>query len=785
MAAYSPMPLHRLTTFGGEFASASREAAFQAERLPETLRHTWVIFLTCIAVNVLLFANDASFLSGQDGLGEMLVARLTILLATLGGLVALPHIRTFARLQQLLILWQVLVSVAIGCLCGSRTDNAVLATLLVPSAFMLLLPLSFAWTAIAGSFSGIVLLAGYLMPRSAPAAGIGMTIEVSLAILTILLFVARSNRLRRLEWAAAGAERKVSGELAESRELFEAMFRAVPVPIVMSNAATGRLVSTNDAGFRFFEIGAGDVLTNYGTRHFLSQADHHQVQEILGRQAVIRDRETSIEVLTGERRDVLLSVETLQVDGIVCHVSSLVDITSRKAAEAQIRLAANHDVLTGLANRALFQATLDTALARAASEDAQVGLILLDLDAFKEINDTLGHDSGDALLKEVARRLCQVIGPDDLVARLGGDEFVILSCGTDGSGRSRIHDVAARILDALRPTMPIGGRVVSLRASLGLALYPEHARNPADLFTNADLALYAAKASGRNRATLFAPALRASIEDRVTVTREMRAALEMGSGLVAHYQPKIDMLSGAVIGFEALARWQHPTRGLLKPRDFSAVFDDGEIGIAASDALRRQIIADILHWIGLGLEPGRVFLNLASVQFAHGDLTRAFLDDVDGAGLPRARVGVEVTETVLLGSHVDRVSSVLSELHAAGIRVALDDFGTGYASLTHLKQFPVDEIKIDRSFIQDLGRNTNDAAIVAAVLQLGRSLGLDITAEGVETAEQAGFLRDHGCTFVQGYLHAKPMAANRVPGFLRNRLDRLGDEEAGIVRQIA
>ncbi|KQT79911.1 hypothetical protein ASG51_04605 [Methylobacterium sp. Leaf465] len=779
------MTTERLITPAGAFASRAHETAFRAERLPRILRHTRAVLCASLAIDLLLLVDDLSLIEARSGMRAMLVTHLGLVAATLGGLVALRSVKDFAQLQRWLLPWQAAASLGLGAFYVARPEIPVLAALLVPTAFMLVVPLSFIGTAVTGSVSALVLLSGFLAVRSSGEVSLALAIELVLGHLTVLLYIARSNRLRRLEWAAADVERRASLELAESRELFETMFRAVPVPIVVSRAANGQIVSTNDAGVQFFGLAPGDTLANYANRDFLAGADRRRMQAVLDRRQAIRDWEASIVVLTGERRDVLLSIECVQIDGIACHVSSLVDITSRKAAEAQIRSAAHHDVLTGLPNRALFQATLETALARAEAQAAAVGLILLDLDAFKEINDTLGHDSGDALLKEVALRLCGVIEPDDLVARLGGDEFVVICTGRDAAGRPRIHDLAERILDVLHPPMPISGRIVAPRASLGLALYPDHAGNSADLFTNADLALYAAKASGRNRATLFVPALRANIEERVAMTREMRAALDGGGGLEPHYQPKINLLSGAVIGFEALARWHHPVRGLLAPGAFSAVFDDPEIGVAVGDVLRRRIIADLLHWISLGLDPGRVFLNLSTAQFAQGDLAGTFLDDVDSAGLARSRIGVEVTETVLLGSHGDRVSDVLAELHGSGIRVALDDFGTGYASLTHLKQFPVDEIKIDRSFIRDLERDANDAAIVTAVLQLGRSLALDVTAEGVETAEQAAFLRDGGCTNVQGYLYGKPMPASRVPWFLRNRPDLLGDAEAEPTLRIA
>ncbi len=779
------MTTDRLITLAGDFASRAHETAFRTERLPSTLRHTRAILGAGLVVTLLLLVDDLSRGEARDGLRAIPVTHLGILAATLGSLLALRGVKDVATPQRWLPPWQAAVSLGLGALCLARPEIPVLAALLVPTALMLVMPLSFLATGLTGTVAALALAAGLVALRSPAEISLAMAIELGLGHLTVLLYIARSNRLRRLEWTATDVERRARLELAESRELFETMFRAVPVPIVVSLAATGKIVSTNDAGVQFFGLAPGDTLANYANRDFIASADRRRMQAVLERRQAIRDWETSIVVLSRERRDVLLSIECVQIDGTACHVSSLVDITSRKAAEAQIRSAAHHDVLTGLPNRALFQATLETALAQAEAHAAPVGLILLDLDAFKEINDTLGHDSGDALLKEVALRLCGVIAPDDLVARLGGDEFVVICTGRDAAGRSRIHELAERILDVLHPPMPISGRIVAPRASLGLALYPDHAGNSADLFTNADLALYAAKASGRNRATLFVPALRANIEERVAMTREMRAALEEGGGLEPHYQPKISLVSGAVIGFEALARWQHPTRGLLAPGAFSAIFDDPEIGVAVGDVLRRRIIADLLHWTKLGLDPGRVFLNLSSAQFAQGDLAGTFLDDVDAAGLPRSRIGVEVTETVLLGSHGDRVGDVLAALHGSGIRVALDDFGTGYASLTHLKQFPVDEIKIDRSFIRDLERDANDAAIVTAVLQLGRSLALDVTAEGVETAEQAAFLRDGGCTNVQGYLYGKPMLASRVPWFLRNRPDLLGGADAEPALQIA
>ncbi|NEU13084.1 EAL domain-containing protein [Methylobacterium sp. BTF04] len=778
------MPIHRLTSIGGEYASPEREAAFRAERLPETIRHVRLILVVSVVLNGLFLLSDWRFY-GTPHFAVAVTARLCVVVASAWCLWAAARATDFPTLQRAMIAWEIATGLAVAFLCSTHSDLALFVALMLPAVFMLALPTRFLWTMICGNACAITLLAVYLLPPPLPSTAIGLVLAVGVSNIAVLLFVMRSNRLRRLEWTATQAERRANDELAASRLLFETMFKAVPVPIVVSRQSDGQIVATNDAGTTFFGVPRGASLTSYRTRDLVDPNDLRLIQALLNERGSARDLELGVNTIGGDRRDILLSVEAVNAYGVPCIISSLVDITSRKAVEERIRVTANHDVLTGLPNRALFQATLDTVLASAEATQGQVGLIILDLDAFKEVNDTLGHEAGDTLLKEVGQRLSGAVAPGDLVARLGGDEFVIIAPSGGRDARPRcIHDLAANILAALSPTMPVAGRILAPRASLGLALYPEHAANPTDLFTNADLALYAAKASGRNRATLFVPALRASIEDRVTVAREMRSALVEG-GLIPFYQPKVNLATGAVVGFEALARWEHPTRGLLAPAAFATVFDDSEIGMAVGQCLMRKIFADVAGWIALGLDPGRVFLNLSSAQFAQGDLAERLLADLDSAGLPRDRIGIEVTETVLLGGHGDRVSPVLDTLHAAGIRVALDDFGTGYASLTHLKQYPVDEIKIDRSFVRDLERDANDAAIVAAVLQLGHSLRIDVTAEGVETEAQALFLEREGCTFVQGYLYSKPMPKSRVPWFLQNRPDLASRAEADAVRRQA
>jgi diguanylate cyclase (GGDEF)-like protein/PAS domain S-box-containing protein len=761
------MSNNRLRPIGGEFAAPEQEALFQRERLPETVRHIRLILIFSVIMNSLFLFSDARFY-GTSHFLPAIAARLTVILASCVAVLAVRRTEDFPSLQRVMVVWQAVSALGVAYLCSTRSNIALFVLLMLPALYMLAVPTSFRWTVLSGCFCTAALLCGYLLPKPVPDTAIGIVMATCMSNAPILLFVMRWNRLRRLEWTAVRAAGRANDELAESRRLYETMFRAVPVPIVVSRQSDGQFVSINDAGMDFFGIPDGASIAHYTTRDIVPSADRRRLKGILDIHGSARDQEIAITTPGGSRRDILLSIEAVQADGVPCIVSSLVDITSRKAMEERIRVAANHDVLTGLANRALFQTSLDEALAQAV-DGGTVGLILIDLDAFKEVNDTLGHDAGDMLLKEVGRRLTEVTGPDALVARLGGDEFVVIARSPLPVGHTDrdLDALSERILAALRPPVAIRGRIVAPRASLGIAAYPDHADTSADLFTNADLALYAAKEAGRNRAKTFEPGLRAVIEDRVTVIREMRSALVTG-GLIPHYQPKIRLETGQVVGFEALARWQHPNRGLLAPSDFASVFDDPEIGIAVGQHIRRQIFVDVARWIGLGHDPGRVFFNLSSAQFAQNDLAGVLLGEIAAVGLSCERFGIEVTETVLLAGNGNRVGPILDALHAAGIRIALDDFGTGYASLTHLKQFPVDEIKIDRSFVQDLERDPDDAAIVSAVLQLGHSLALDVTAEGIETEAQARFLLAKGCSHAQGYLYGKPMPGDRVLGVLED-----------------
>ncbi len=435
------------------------------------------------------------------------------------------------------------------------------------------------------------------------------------------------------------------------------------------------------------------------------------------------------------------------------------DITDRKRVEEEVWRVANHDPLTGLPNRALLKLRLEKVLADAKRDGTSVSLLMIDLDDFKDINDSLGHDAGDAVLRESARRLSAMVRDSDIVARLGGDEFAIVL--VEPLRLEHAVRFAETVLQALKQPFEYKGAKLSTSASIGLAAYPDHDDAMQELTMDADIALYQAKRAGRDRAVTFSSTLRKNAEDRFHLLGEFREALE-ANRIVPFYQPKVCLRTGEIIGFEALARWLHPARGVLTPGSFEAAFDHPELSGRIGECLIRQVARDLRSWLDNGLDPGRVAVNFSSAEFAHADLADRVLGALETAGVPTSSFEVEVTETVFLGRNSEQTAATLKRLHVAGIQIALDDFGTGFASLAHLKQFPVDHIKIDQSFVRNLEQNSDDAAIVRAVIGLGRSLGLQVTAEGVETPAQADLLRAKGCDYAQGYLYAKPMPAARA-----------------------
>lgn len=435
------------------------------------------------------------------------------------------------------------------------------------------------------------------------------------------------------------------------------------------------------------------------------------------------------------------------------YVGVFSDITERKASEERIRYLSEHDALTGLANRALFQQTADTAIARAATVKQRVAFLFIDLDRFKLVNDTLGHHIGDLLLKEVAARLCQIVGNSGVVCRQGGDEFLVLLNVVEAP-ESAAH-VASCILDSISEPFFLEGSEACVTPSIGIALYPDDGASTLTLLKNADTAMYHSKAHGRHSFHFFTASMNASASERLALENGLRVAVERNE-LRLLYQPLIDLKSGQVVGVEALMRWHHPEWGLISPVKFIPIAEDSglivEIGAWALEEACRQGVA----WQRAGLPPVRIAVNVSAVQLAQPQFCEMVMATLATSGLDLAYLELEVTESLLV-EQAGQSNGCLHALKKLGIKLSVDDFGTGYSSLSYLRQLPVSKLKIDRSFIRDVTNNQDDAAIAIAIIQMAHSMGLEVLAEGVERAEQHAFLTQQGCDQIQGFYFSYPL----------------------------
>jgi diguanylate cyclase (GGDEF)-like protein/PAS domain S-box-containing protein len=476
--------------------------------------------------------------------------------------------------------------------------------------------------------------------------------------------------------------------------------------------------------------------------------------------AYIEDRLTQISVATpsyGENelkdgRTIAVSNQPTQDGGWVAIHQ---DITERKQAEKQIAYMARHDALTGLANRTVLSERMEAALARLQRHGEPFAVLMLDLDLFKTINDSLGHPVGDELLKVVAQRLSMCVGDTDTVARLGGDEFAVLATAM-GDQRDAAIKTASRLLEAVSAPCEIDGHHIDIGTSVGIALAPEHGDEVSQLMKSADLALYKAKADGRDRYRFFEETMGVEARTRRILQSELRNALNHDE-FELHYHPIVDIKTMEMAGVEALVRWQHPQRGLIAPGDFIPLAEETGVINLIGEWVLCKACRDAVAW------PShvKVSVNLSPVQFRKASPIEAFRKALGESGLSPARLEVEITESVLMHGNEHNIEA-LHQLRRLGISVVLDDFGTGYSSLSYLRMFPFDKIKIDRSFVQEVSKNTESASIITAVASLGRSLQIATVAEGVETDEQLILVRAAGCTHVQGFLFGRPCRASEV-----------------------
>jgi diguanylate cyclase (GGDEF)-like protein/PAS domain S-box-containing protein len=452
-----------------------------------------------------------------------------------------------------------------------------------------------------------------------------------------------------------------------------------------------------------------------------------------------------------------------QIRGVVFNAR---DISERVRLEEQLTRQAFHDGLTEMPNRALFRDRLDQALARSERSLGVLAVLLIDLDGFKQVNDSLGHDAGDQLLKVVAERFDAELRPSDTLARLGGDEFAVL---IDGAHEAQASSVARRLLSALAEPVWIAGRELSVGASIGVALHPGGPASSEDLLRHADVAMYAAKESGRGRFEFFHYDMARELGELLGLEHELRLGLQRGE-FTLHYQPEVDLENGEIVGVEALVRWNSPRRGLVPPDRFIRVAEATGLILRLGEFVLREACAQSAQWRREGLLPERfvTWVNLSGRQLVGGGISRTVRAALEDTGLPAECLGLEVTETSLVeeGPGGARARAELQVLHDDGVRIAIDDFGTGFSSLGQLRSFPVDMIKVDRSFVQGVDEETKDAAITANLVTLAHALGVVAIAEGIESDSQLASLRGLGCDLAQGYLFARPMPADDVRNVL-------------------
>lgn len=440
------------------------------------------------------------------------------------------------------------------------------------------------------------------------------------------------------------------------------------------------------------------------------------------------------------------------------------DVTEREQAEARAQFLATHDELTGLPNRLVFGQAVSDAVKAGRRYGQEFAVIFADLDRFKIINDTLGHAAGDALLTEIANRLRQCVRESDVVARGGGDEFIILL--REVSDANQVTTVARKILSIVVKPLTIHGQECRVTASIGISLFPSDAQDGETLVKNADAAMYAAKEDGRNAFRFHSQEIKNQSLERLMLETSLRRALERNE-LLLYYQPKRDLGRGGISGVEALLRWNHPDLGLLQPSRFIPLAEETGLIVPIGKWVLETACAQNMAWQRQGLPAIRIAVNLSPRQFADPNVLHDIRGALEKSGMPAQLLELEITESMVM-QNVERTVRVLEAIKSLGITLAIDDFGTGYSSMSLVKKFPIDALKIDRSFVREIMNDCEDKAIADAIIALGRALNLTVVAEGVETAEQEAFQRAHNCDEIQGYLISKPVPADEFATFLAN-----------------
>lgn len=630
--------------------------------------------------------------------------------------------------------------------------------------------------------SAAILAFGLFSLRSQWVSGSGLTPEDDLSwpeliIITALATLCLSLLLIWIHFRDGGASR-------DSR--YRAVVEQSPNGVLMVDASDLRIVDANPALIRTVGYSLQELRTMPLTYLLTDEsADADALLSMLrdpqpGQALQLRQR-----CKNGSTLDVEVTGHRLNFGKRAIIAYTMCDVTVRRKIEAQLLEKqqhldhlAHHDQLTGLPNRLYLAAHLPGAIEEARKQNTMLAVLFLDLDRFKHINDSHGHETGDKLLKAVARRVRATVRDSDIVVRMGGDEFIVILKGVRNP--ALINETAQRINEALSTPVIVDGRPLVTTVSIGVSLYPRDGADMGELLRHSDTAMYQAKDRGRNNFQLFSPVMDRKLRERVAIETSLRSALQTGQ-LDVFYQPIIDIDSRRIVALEALLRWNRPGQGLISPSRFISVAEDTGLIVPIGDFVMQRVIEDAARWRSSGATLVPIAMNISAVQLQRTSVAEKLMTLTRAHGISPELLQVELTESAMFerSRSGESKQDMISELRELGVRIAIDDFGTGYSSLSYLKRWRVDSLKIDRSFVRDLVTDPNDLAIVAAIIAIARHMQIRVVAEGIEGWQQLEKLRQLGCTLAQGYLFAKPTSAAQCRNLLSNRpLELLNDDMA-------
>jgi diguanylate cyclase (GGDEF)-like protein/PAS domain S-box-containing protein len=563
-------------------------------------------------------------------------------------------------------------------------------------------------------------------------------------------------------------------ELKQREASFRLLFDGNPVPMIVCALDDERILAVNDAAISHYGYSRASFEA-MSVRDLQAFASETPWADETADDAAAASKTWRHVKSDGSLIDVAIYSRRLSHGDRPAMLLALIDTTERRRAEARLAFMAQHDALTGLPNRTMLRQRIDETLNHSRRSGSKVAVVCLDLDDFKTINETLGHATGDQVLRGVAKRLRSSLRQEDLVGRLGADEFIVVQSGI--LRPEEASDLARRLILAVTEPYLIEGHAVAINVRAGIAIAPGDGDDAEKLMKNADMALSRVKGEAGMTFSFFEAAMDARAQARRRLESDLRAAID-AELLLPHYQPLIDLKTGQITGFEALVRWQSPERGFVSPGEFIPIAEETALINPIGGLVLRRACAEAARWP----DPVRIAVNLSPLQFRTGNLLAMVMDALNQSGLPAKRLELEITETLLMDKG-DQVLATLHALRALGVHISMDDFGTGYSSLSYLRSFPFDKIKIDQSFVRGLAANNDAQAIVRAIVNLGKGLGVIITAEGIETEAELSFLRAEGCHQGQGFLFSKARPNDEVMRLLeaQRRDSPTDDREAWLV----